>query len=125
MDSIASSLGVKKSEILDREADNMALRVLFAETSILKETKEVLEKEGVVLDILGMHPDKKVQRSNTIILVKNISFSTEASDLLELFRPFGAINRVCYSNPFFFLKTTNSISLVGITSSKNNCLIRI
>lgn len=118
VESAAANLGVKKSEILDREADNMALRVLFAETSIIKETKEVLEKEGVCLDTLGAHQDKNITRSNTIILVKNIPFSTQSNELRALFSPFGEINRVLIK--VYFLLLIFFPQKACITSSQNN-----
>ncbi len=47
MDSIAQSmaqkLDVQKSDILDKEADNMAVRLALAETHIINETKKYLE----------------------------------------------------------------------------------
>ncbi|KAJ3326012.1 hypothetical protein HDV06_002397 [Boothiomyces sp. JEL0866] len=89
-EAMARKLGVKKSEILDAESDNMAVRLALAETNIINETKEYLREEGVSLDAFT----SKKQRSNTIILVKNIPSSTEEEELRELFGKFGTLGRV-------------------------------
>ena len=86
---MARNLGVKKSEILDADSDNMAVKLAVAETSIINETTEYLEKQGVVLDSFN---NKK--RSSTVIIVKNIAATTTESDLLELFAGFGNLGRV-------------------------------
>ena len=86
---MARKLGVKKSEILDADSDNMAVKLAVAETAIINETTEYLEKQGVVLDSFN---SKK--RSSTVIIVKNIAATTTESDLLELFAEFGNLGRV-------------------------------
>jgi multiple RNA-binding domain-containing protein 1 len=90
-EAIARKLGVQKNEILDAQSDDMAVRLALAETTIINETKEYLEDEGVSLDAFG----KKIkERSTTVILVKNIPSSTEETDLTELFGNFGTIGRL-------------------------------
>eukprot|EP00833_Pecoramyces_ruminatium_P000003 jgi/Orpsp1_1/1174035/evm.model.c7180000048652.2 len=95
MDSIAQSmaqkLDVQKSDILDKEADNMAVRLALAETHIINETKKYLEDEGVSLDAFEQGQKK---RSNTVILVKNIPANTEESELYNLWSKFGSLGRV-------------------------------
>ncbi len=54
-------MGVQKGELLDKEADNLAVRLALAETQILNETKDVLEKEGVSLDSLSSVNQKNIQ----------------------------------------------------------------
>jgi multiple RNA-binding domain-containing protein 1 len=89
-DAIARKLGVTKSQILDAESNEMAVRLALAETAIINETKEYLLEEGVSLDSFG----KKKERSHTIILVKNIPSSTTEEDLMELFGKYGVIGRL-------------------------------
>jgi multiple RNA-binding domain-containing protein 1 len=89
-EAIARKLGVKKNEILDAETDDMAVRLALAETAIINETKEYLLEEGVSLDAFG----KKKDRSNTIILVKNIPGSTTEEELIEMFGKFGTLGRL-------------------------------
>ena len=52
MDVISSKLGVKTNEILDVESGNMAVRVALAETEVIEDTKQWLEKQGVNISIL-------------------------------------------------------------------------
>ncbi|ORX45758.1 RNA-binding domain-containing protein [Piromyces finnis] len=95
MDSIAQSmaqkLDVQKSDILDKEADNMAVRLALAETHIINETKKYLEDEGVSLNAFEQGQKK---RSNTVILVKNIPANTEESELYNLWSKFGSLGRI-------------------------------
>ncbi|KAI8076543.1 uncharacterized protein B0P05DRAFT_512064 [Gilbertella persicaria] len=88
-ESIADRLGVSKSEVLNPDANNVAVRLALAETQIVNETKEFFEKHGIVLDTFG-----KKDRSETIILVKNIPFGTTEEDLRELFGKHGELGRV-------------------------------
>lgn len=67
----------------------MAVRLALAETQIVNETKEFFEKHGIVLDTFG-----KKERSETIILVKNIPFGTTDEDMRELFGKYGELGRV-------------------------------
>ncbi|KAI8891456.1 RNA-binding domain-containing protein [Backusella circina FSU 941] len=88
-ESISDRLGVSKSDVLNANADNMAVRLALAETQIVNETKEFFEKHGIVLDTFG-----KKDRSETVILVKNIPYGTSEDDLRELFGKFGELGRV-------------------------------
>ncbi|UZJ53036.1 hypothetical protein CBS101457_002356 [Exobasidium rhododendri] len=95
--SVASRLGVEKSEILnpDEEAGskNMspAVRLALAETSVIQETKEYLEKEGINVEAFQ---GNNAKRSETVTLVKNIPFGTSAETLRDLFEKFGKVERV-------------------------------
>ncbi|KAI7885786.1 RNA-binding domain-containing protein, partial [Lichtheimia hyalospora FSU 10163] len=86
---IADRLGLSKSEVLDPNSSNMAVRLALAETNLVNETKEFFEKHGIVLDSFG-----KKERSDTIILVKNTPFGTSEDDLRELFGKYGDLGRV-------------------------------
>jgi multiple RNA-binding domain-containing protein 1 len=44
MDAIASKLNITKAEILDPNADNMAVRMALAETQIINDTKTYLQQ---------------------------------------------------------------------------------
>ena len=89
-EAMAKKLNVRKSEILDSSSDNMAVRLALAETSIINDTKEYLEQQGVSLDAFK----RRKTRSNTIILVKNIPHSTQENELQDLFGKFGTLGRV-------------------------------
>ncbi|KAJ1985004.1 Multiple RNA-binding domain-containing protein 1 [Dimargaris cristalligena] len=89
LDSIAERLEVTKDEILDPSASNMAVRMALAETHILNETKAYLEEHGLVLDSLA-----KKERSETVILVKNIPHSTTEEELRDIFGKHGNLGRI-------------------------------
>lgn len=78
-----------KSEILNAESDNMAVRLALAETQIVNETKEFLEKHGIILESFA-----KKERSDTVILVKNTPYGTSEDDMRELFGKYGELGRV-------------------------------
>jgi multiple RNA-binding domain-containing protein 1 len=95
--SVASRLGVSKSDILNPEEDpgnknlSPAVRLALAETSVIQETKEYLEKEGINVDAFQ---GSSVKRSDTVTLVKNIPFGTKQETLRGLFEKFGKVERV-------------------------------
>lgn len=101
LDAIATKLGVQKSSIMNVASDNLATRLAVAETHIIQETKSYLEAEGVVLNAF----EAGSERSKTIILVKNLPFDTEISDLRKLFERHGSIGRVV-------LPPTKSVALI-------------
>ncbi|GBB91356.1 hypothetical protein RclHR1_01860010 [Rhizophagus clarus] len=88
-ESIANRLNIKKSDILDPESDNMSARLALAETHIIQETKAYLAENGIFLESFG-----KKERSNNVILVKNISYSATKEDLQQLFGWYGEIGRI-------------------------------
>ncbi|KAG0303342.1 hypothetical protein BGZ98_006779 [Dissophora globulifera] len=87
--SIADRLNVSKADILNPDADNMGVRLAVAETQIIMETKKFLEEEGINVDAFG-----KKERSDTVILVKNIPYNTTEQELQELFGTHGDLGRV-------------------------------
>ncbi|CAM9897496.1 unnamed protein product, partial [Ectocarpus fasciculatus] len=99
VDALADRLGVGKSDILDREEGDMAVRLALGETLLVKENKEYFEKEGVDLSVLESAKGKgsgkgAEERSSTVILVKNLPYSAEAAELAKRFGAFGDVGRV-------------------------------
>lgn len=93
LDAVAARLGVPKSSIMNtHESDSLATRLAIAETHIIQETKEYLESEGVFLD--AFINNGNVERSKTVILVKNLPFEVEADELRDIFGKYGALGRV-------------------------------
>ncbi|PKY41079.1 hypothetical protein RhiirA4_498108 [Rhizophagus irregularis] len=88
-ESIANRFNIKKSDILDPESDNMSARLALAETHIIQETKAYLAENGILLESFG-----KKERSNNVILIKNISYSATKEDLQQLFGWYGEIGRL-------------------------------
>ncbi|KAG0222919.1 hypothetical protein BGX31_008794, partial [Mortierella sp. GBA43] len=87
--SIADRLNVSKADILNPDANNMSVRLAVAETQIIMETKQFLEEEGINVNAFG-----KKERSDTVILVKNIPYSTSEQELQDLFGTHGDLGRV-------------------------------
>lgn len=93
LDAVAARLGVPKSSIMNtHESDSLATRLAIAETHIIQETKEYLESEGVYLD--AFINNSNVERSKTVILVKNLPFEVELEELRSLFGKYGGLDRV-------------------------------
>lgn len=89
----AEQLSVRKMELLDPEADDVAVRMALAETSVIADTKKLLEREGVSVERLRWQ-HSKVQRSEDVILVKNLPFDTSEEEIRVLFGKFGELGRV-------------------------------
>ncbi|EKM52462.1 uncharacterized protein PHACADRAFT_126290 [Phanerochaete carnosa HHB-10118-sp] len=89
--SVADRMNISKSDILNPESDNAAVKLALAETHVIQETKSFLETNGVVLSSLS---GPRVARSDTTILVKNIPYGTSADQIRELFEAHGKLRRV-------------------------------
>lgn len=89
--SIADRMNIPKSDILNSESDNAAVKLALAETHIINETKSFLEQHDVVLESFTA---KQPQRSDTVILVKNIPYGTSADTLRTMFASHGELRRV-------------------------------
>ncbi|KAJ2384608.1 Multiple RNA-binding domain-containing protein 1 [Coemansia sp. RSA 2611] len=73
----------------DAVADSISERLTLAETHIINDTKRFFEEQGVVLERFSHR-----ERSDTVILVKNIPFSVDEDELRSLFGKFGSLGRV-------------------------------
>lgn len=95
--SVADRLGVSKSDIVNPSnesgGDSAAVRLALAETKVIQETKEFLEKEGVNVAAFEGGPGKS-GRSDTTILVKNIPYGTAPETIREMFERHGEVDRV-------------------------------
>ena len=89
LSSVADRMKISKSDILDPEASDTAVKLALAETHIIQETKTYLESHGVVLSAFSGRG-----RSETVILVKNIPYGTTAEQLREIFCAHGELQRV-------------------------------
>ncbi|KAG2133823.1 uncharacterized protein EDB93DRAFT_1173636 [Suillus bovinus] len=87
--SIADRMGIAKSDILNPESDNAAVKLALAETHVIQETKSYLESQGVILSSFSSRA-----RSDTTILVKNIPYGTTAEQIREMFEVHGELSRV-------------------------------
>ncbi|KAH9176126.1 hypothetical protein EDB89DRAFT_1903300 [Lactarius sanguifluus] len=89
LSSVADRMNISKSDILDPEVSDAAVKLALAETHIIQETKTHLESHGVVLSAFSGRG-----RSETVILVKNIPYGTTAEQLREIFGAHGELQRV-------------------------------
>lgn len=88
-------MNISKSDILNPESENAAVKLALAETHIINETKSYLESHGVLLDSFStLTGSGRVRRSDTVILVKNIPYGTSADTIHEIFEVHGELSRV-------------------------------
>ncbi|KAI9220240.1 hypothetical protein BC828DRAFT_415832 [Blastocladiella britannica] len=88
-EAMAARLGVDKSQLLDRNSDDMAVRLAVAETHVISETKVYLEEQGIDLSTF----DRSL-RSDSVMIVKNITYGTTEKELATLCKPFGELGRL-------------------------------
>ncbi|CAL5030112.1 unnamed protein product [Urochloa decumbens] len=94
---IARKNGISKSELLDREADNLAVILALGETQVFSETKKHLSRSGVnvaALEEFATKRTEKSKRSNHVILVKNLPFSTSEEELAAIFQKHGSLDKI-------------------------------
>ena len=93
--SVADRMKISKSDILNPESENAAVKLALAETHIINETKTYLESQGVLIDSFStLAGSSHVRRSDTVILVKNIPYGTSAEAIREMFESHGELSRV-------------------------------
>uniref|UniRef100_A0A8C1I9C3 RNA binding motif protein 19 n=1 Tax=Cyprinus carpio TaxID=7962 RepID=A0A8C1I9C3_CYPCA len=91
-DAIAEKYNTTKSQVLDHESDgSLAVRMALGETQIVQETRQFLLDNGVSLDSFSQAAG---QRSNSVILVKNLPSGVQVAELEALFSPHGSLGRV-------------------------------
>ncbi|KAJ1732184.1 Multiple RNA-binding domain-containing protein 1, partial [Coemansia biformis] len=89
-DSISERLSISKAELLSADSSgNPAVRLALAETHIVNDAKRYFEDHGVMLDRFD-----DSERSDVVILVKNIPFSIDEDELRALFGKHGSLGRV-------------------------------
>lgn len=97
VENIARKFGVSKSDLLDREADDLAVRIALGETQVIAETKKALAKAGVNIVSLEEYAAGKtdgVKRSNHVILVKNLPYGSSEGELANMFGKFGSLDKI-------------------------------
>ncbi|TVU15799.1 hypothetical protein EJB05_39337 [Eragrostis curvula] len=97
VENIARKNGISKGELLDREADDLAVRIALGETHVIAETKKYLSRSGVnvsALEELASKRNEKSKRSNHVILVKNLPFSSSEEELAAMFQKHGGLDKI-------------------------------
>ncbi|XP_074310808.1 multiple RNA-binding domain-containing protein 1-like [Silene latifolia] len=108
VENMARKYKISKSEVLDREADDLAVRLALGETQIIAKTKEALMNAGVNVTALEEFASAKtetLERSNHVLLVKNLSYSSTESELSKMFARFGSVDKI-------ILPPTRTLALV-------------
>ncbi|CAK7335869.1 unnamed protein product [Dovyalis caffra] len=108
IENIARRHGVTKSDLLDREADDLAVRVALGETQVIAETKKALTNAGVnitALEEIAAGKKDGMKRSNHVLLVKNLPYGSSESELAEKFGKFGSLDKI-------ILPPTKTLALV-------------
>lgn len=97
VENIARKYGVSKGELLDGEADDLAVRVALGETQVVAETKKALTNAGVNVASLEEFASGKAdghKRSNHILLVKNLPYGSSEGELANMFGKFGSLDKI-------------------------------
>ncbi|KAI5358235.1 Putative RNA recognition motif domain, nucleotide-binding alpha-beta plait domain superfamily [Septoria linicola] len=103
--SVASRLGLAKSEVLDPTSSDAAVKQAHAETHIIQETKSYFRQQGVDLDSF-----KKSARGDTAILIKNIPSDCSRDELKRLFDEQGDVKR-------FLMPPAGTIAIVEYSNA--------
>eukprot|EP01128_Nolandella_sp_AFSM9_P005639 TRINITY_DN2763_c0_g1_i2.p1 TRINITY_DN2763_c0_g1~~TRINITY_DN2763_c0_g1_i2.p1 ORF type:complete len:823 (+),score=242.47 TRINITY_DN2763_c0_g1_i2:26-2470(+) len=107
---MSDSYDVNKANLLDPENKNLGLRQALGEAAIVAETKQYLIHEGVSLKALEGSYSGEIERSDRIILVKNIPYHTESSEIEATFGQFGRLGKV-------ILPPTKTLAMVEFAQS--------
>lgn len=92
IDIMAEKYKRSKQEILESEGkQSVAVNLALGESQIVDETRRFLEENGISLDAFT---SPGVQRSSTVILVKNLPANTTAQELSQIFSRYGELGRV-------------------------------
>jgi multiple RNA-binding domain-containing protein 1 len=102
-DAATAQLGVAKSALFGKDAENAAVTAALTETSVIQQTKRWLNKEGVRIDAFeqtgpslaksrSLDPADTKRREDTFI-VKHLPFGSSAPELRERFARFGELAR--------------------------------
>ncbi|BFG28347.1 hypothetical protein CerSpe_146210 [Prunus speciosa] len=97
IENIARKYGVSKSDLLDREADDLAVRIALGETQVIAETKKALSNAGVNVESLENFAAGKTdgsKRSNHVLLVKNLPYGSTDGELAKMFGKFGGLEKI-------------------------------
>eukprot|EP01054_Gregarina_sp_Poly1_P010749 Gregarina_sp_Poly_1__10748@NODE_81_length_15589_cov_30_056114_g69_i0_p2_GENE_NODE_81_length_15589_cov_30_056114_g69_i0NODE_81_length_15589_cov_30_056114_g69_i0_p2_ORF_typecomplete_len672_score130_71RRM_1/PF00076_22/2_4e11RRM_1/PF00076_22/1_8e14RRM_1/PF00076_22/9_4e08RRM_1/PF00076_22/5_4e10RRM_1/PF00076_22/2_1e19RRM_5/PF13893_6/0_36RRM_5/PF13893_6/8_6RRM_5/PF13893_6/0_0018RRM_5/PF13893_6/1_2RRM_5/PF13893_6/1_6e07RRM_7/PF16367_5/1_3e02RRM_7/PF16367_5/0_0085RRM_7/PF16367_5/9_8e02RRM_7/PF16367_5/0_0 len=124
VDILADQLGVSKEDMLNLQAsDSLAARAAIAETLILKQTLEWLERRGLSLEhfqSVGAAPiscrlgHQGTARSETMLVVKHLGPWVELEKLQEKFERYGQLSNLTLCPT----KTLGLVDYVEPTSAK-------
>ncbi|GLT73752.1 hypothetical protein SLA2020_455890 [Shorea laevis] len=97
VENIARKYGVSKSDLLDRETDDLAIRIALGETQVIAATKKALANARVnvsSLEEFAAGNTDGMKRSNHVLLVKNLPYGSSESELANMFGKFGSLDKI-------------------------------
>lgn len=118
---VSKEYGLSKKEMLDKELENPAVKIAIMETKIINETKKWLKNNGVDLSALEESDDRQtVERSDTVILVKNLNRDVSRKKLRDVFQRYGEVEKV-------LLPPNKALGVIQLKSSDyaENCFNRL
>ncbi|KAI8933891.1 hypothetical protein NX059_009588 [Plenodomus lindquistii] len=105
MSTVASRMGISKSELLDPTSSDAAVKQAHAETHIIQETKNYFAEQGVDLEAF-----QRSAKGDTAILVKNIPHGVTSDEVRKLFEEHGTVTR-------FLMPPTGMSAIVEFSNS--------
>eukprot|EP00210_Caulerpa_lentillifera_P009688 g9243.t1 len=120
MDAISELYQISKSDLMNRESSDLGARLALAETQIISKTKDDLELLGVDVEKLQEAAEASgssarrlsVARSNDVILVKNLPYTSEEDELHQMFAKYGDVAR-------FLMPSTKALAIVQFSHSSD------
>ncbi|CAI4036969.1 hypothetical protein SMKI_16G2660 [Saccharomyces mikatae IFO 1815] len=91
--SVAAKLGLEKSQLIDAENSNSAVKQALAEAHVIGDVRTYFESKGVDLTKFSQLKSTN-QRDDKVILVKNFPYGTTREELGEMFLPYGRLERL-------------------------------
>jgi multiple RNA-binding domain-containing protein 1 len=89
---MAGKLHLTKGEFLDKDHNDLAVRIAMAETKILEEIKQWMETNDINYE--AFKGDRNTTpRSDTVVIAKNLPKNAVASEIQEIFSRFGKVTR--------------------------------
>ncbi|GMN60320.1 hypothetical protein TIFTF001_029406 [Ficus carica] len=108
VENIARKYGVSKGDLLNTEADDLAVRLALGETQVIAETKKAFINAGVnVESLVDFAAGKAVgmKKSDHVLLVKNLPYGSSDGELAKMFAEFGSLDKI-------ILPPTKTLALV-------------
>lgn len=93
MEYVAQEYGLTKLDLLNREVENPAVKIALAETKIINETKEWLKENGINIKLFD-GTKGSVERSRTVVIIKNLPKDVTKAKLSDLLNRYGFVNRL-------------------------------
>ncbi|EJD76605.1 RNA recognition domain-containing protein [Loa loa] len=91
-ETLAEKLDVEKSDLLLGQGEiGPGVRLALAETRLVNETREYLLANGVCLDVFSRPAAK---RSNTVIIIKNLTTKVDIDELKRMFARHGPVKQL-------------------------------